>query len=126
MGLMRRTSLSPDDRLIARLLAPPDLRDGMESLTYWHQRRQRLSWYRFRARREAVRMSAHWERRVRSAMLSPRGASVGARAAAGVMLTSIRLRRWSRRTAVVLTVAFGISLLVAPLVGVLLLLIRSF
>ena len=31
-----------DDELLARLQAPPDLSDGLDSLAYWQGRRERL------------------------------------------------------------------------------------
>src|SRR6185503_12727718 len=49
-------SFASDDELLARLQAPPDLCDGVESLAYWRTRLGRLPWYRRRARREASRM----------------------------------------------------------------------
>jgi hypothetical protein len=45
---------STDDQLLVRLLAPPDLDDGVQSLDYWRGRSRRLPWYRWGARREAV------------------------------------------------------------------------
>src|SRR5204863_7656809 len=42
--------LSPDDELLARLQAPPDLRDGVEALAYWRGRRPPLPWDRRRAK----------------------------------------------------------------------------
>ena len=43
---------STDEELLGRLLAPPDLKDGVESLEYWRRRSRQLPWYRIRARRE--------------------------------------------------------------------------
>ena len=71
--------LSCDDELLARLQAPPDLSDGLDSLAYWRGRRERLPWYRRRAKREAARMVFVWERRVRAAMLRQRGAPLASR-----------------------------------------------
>ncbi|MBV9534635.1 MAG: hypothetical protein JO321_04385 [Solirubrobacterales bacterium] len=123
---MRRAFAStPDDRLLAQLQAPPDLRDGMHSLAYWRDRRQRLSWYRVGARREARRMIIRWERRVRDAMFVQRGVPITVRASAGLLLTRSRMRRWSRRAAVALTATFGISLIAVPFVAALVLLIRA-
>jgi hypothetical protein len=93
---MRRHRVSRDDRLLARMQSPPDLSEGVESLAYWLDRRQRLPMYRIRARREADEMIVRWERRVRSAILSQPGVPIRTRASAGVLLARTRLRRWSR------------------------------
>ena len=89
--------LSRDDELLARLQAPPDLSDGLDSLAYWHGRRERLPWYRRRAKREAARMVFVWERRVRAAMLRQRGAPLASRFLAAWLLASGPLRRSARR-----------------------------
>jgi len=89
--------LSPDDELLARLQAPPDLRDGVEALAYWRGRRQRLPWYRRRAKLEAARMIVVWERRVRAALLRQRGAPLGARVHAARLIVGAGLRRSARR-----------------------------
>lgn len=122
---MRRALASPDDRLIARLQAPPDLSEGIRSLAYWHERRQRLSWYRVRARREAIRMIIRWERRVQDAMFSQPDAPIAARAAAGLLVTRTRLWRWSRRAVVGAMVVVGISVLAAPFIAALVLLVHA-
>ena len=70
---MRTGSRSDDDQLVRRLLAPPDLEDGVQSLGYWWGRSRRLPWYRLKARREAARMTARWEQRVRAALIAQRG-----------------------------------------------------
>jgi hypothetical protein len=88
---------STDTRLPARLLAPPDLDDGVESLDYWRQRRQRLPWYRIRARREAMQMMVHWEQRVGAAIVSQNRAPLEARLSACVLVARTRLGRWTRR-----------------------------
>ena len=125
MNVMRRVFASADDRLLARLQAPPDLNEGIRSLAYWHERRQRLSWYRVRARREAMRMIVRWERRVHDAMFSQPGVPITVRASAGLLVAGIRIRRWSRRVLVAVTVAFGVSLVAAPFVAALVLLIHA-
>ena len=89
--------LSRDDDLLARLQAPPDLSDGLDSLAYWRGRRERLPWYRRRAKREAARMVFVWERRVRAAMLRQRGAPLTSRLLAARLLASGPLRRCARR-----------------------------
>ena len=122
---MRRALASTDDRLLEHLHAPPDLGEGMHSLTYWHQRRQRLSWYRLRARREAGRMIVRWEQRVRDAMFSQPGVPITVRASAGLLVTRIRIGRWSRRAVVTGTIAFGVALVAAPFVAALVLLIHA-
>ncbi len=96
MGALRQT----DEQLLRQLHAPPDLHDGVESLTYWQRRSRRLPWYRIRARREAVRMTALWERRVGAAVFSQRHASLESRVAAGSLVARTRLARWGRRGAV--------------------------
>ena len=121
---MSRAPATSDDRLLARLRSAPDLSDGIESLAYWHERRRRLSWYRVGARREAARMILRWEDRVRDAMFSRSAAPIGARFSAGMLLARIHLRRWRLRSVIGVTViAFG-TVLVAPVVLAVLLLIR--
>jgi hypothetical protein len=125
MEAMRRAFASADDRLLARLQAPPDLREGTRSLAYWYERRQGLSWYRVRARREALRMILRWERRVRDAMLSQPGVPMAVRASAGLLVARTRIGRWSRRFTVVATVLLTVSLMAAPFVLALVLLLRA-
>jgi hypothetical protein len=69
---------STDEQLVGRLLAPPDLDDGVEALDYWRRRSRQLPWYRIRARREAVRMTVRWERRVGAAIVSQQRAPLEA------------------------------------------------
>jgi len=92
-----RFTESTDDRLVRQLLSPPELDDGVESLDYWHRRGRRLAWYQFAARREAVRMTTLWERRVGEAALSQRHASLEARLSAGALVARTRFGRWTRR-----------------------------
>jgi hypothetical protein len=87
----------PDDVLLRRLNAAPELDDGVEALDYWHRRGRRLPWYRFRARREAIEMTRLWERRVRAAALSASQASLEARLTAGTLVARTRVGRWMRR-----------------------------
>ncbi len=107
---------STDEQLLRRLLAPPDLDDGVESLDYWRQRSKQLPWYRIHARREAVRMTARWEQRVGKALVSQHRASLEGRFSAGVLLAQTRLARWTRRAriAVLATVATVIVLVALP------------
>ena len=116
-------SFASDDELLARLQAPPDLCDGLESLAYWRTRLGRLPWYRRRARREASRMILVWERRVLAALLADRGAPLWARVRAARLVAAGPLRRWARRGGVVL----GTATLVVLTAGLLALdlLIRS-
>ena len=114
---MRRAFASADDRLLARLQAPPDLTEGLQSLSYWHARRQRLAWYRISARREATRMILRWERRVRIAMLSQRGVPIAVRTSAGLLVTRTHLWRWSRRAAVGAVAAGIVTAMALPLVA---------
>jgi hypothetical protein len=122
---MRAGSPSTDDRKLAALQAPPDLSDGVQSLAYWRERSRRLSWYRIRARREAERMTRRWEQRVRAALVSQRGVPLAVRASAGLLVARTRLRWWSWRAAVVVSVTVMVALLAAPAVAALLLLIRA-
>jgi hypothetical protein len=114
---MRAAPVTTDDRLLARLQAPPELGDGVQALDFWRQRSQRLPWYRVRARREATRMTLRWERRVRRAMLSQRGVPVGARTSAGLLVARIHVRRWGRRGAIGVTAAVCVAVFSAPLVA---------
>jgi hypothetical protein len=113
---------SNDDRLVRRLLAPPELDDGVESLDYWHRRGCRLPWYRFAARREAVRMTTLWERRVSAAVLSAehRG-SLDARLSAGALVARTRIGRWMRRARAAVLATMTTVLVVATIVTVTLL-----
>lgn len=94
-----------DEQLVGRLLAPPDLDDGVESLDYWRRRHQQLPWYRFRARREATRMMVRWEQRVGAAIVSQRREPLEARVSAGVLLARTGLSRWTRRAAIAVLAA---------------------
>ena len=98
---------STDEQLLGRLLAPPDLNDGVESLDYWSRRSRRLPWYRIRARREALRMTVRWEQRVRATLVARHRAPLEARVFAGALVVRTRLARWTRRarTAVLATMA---------------------
>jgi hypothetical protein len=109
--------MTTDDRLLARLQAPPELGDGVQALDFWRQRSQHLPWYRVRARREATRMTLRWEHRVRRALVSQRGVPVGTRASAGLLVARIRLRRWGRRGAIGVTAAVCLAVFFAPLVA---------
>ena len=114
---MRRAVLSTDDQLLARLQAAPDLSEGIESLSYWRERRGRLSWYRVRARREAAQMIVRWERRVRRATLSQPCVPIGVRISGGLLVARTRFGRWGRRTAIVMTAVTGLTVLAAPFVA---------
>ena len=92
---------STDEQLLRRLLAPPELADGVESLDYWHRRCRRLSWWRIRARREAVRMTVRWEQRVGAALVSQRWTPLEVRSSAAVLVARTRLARWTRRAGIV-------------------------
>jgi hypothetical protein len=91
---------SADEQLLVSLLAPVELDDGVQSLDYWRGRSRRLPWYRWGARREAVRMIVRWEHRVGEALVSQRRAPLEARLAAGVLVARTRLARWTRRAAI--------------------------
>ena len=77
---------STDEQLFGRLLAPPDLGDGVESLGFWSRRSRRLPWYRIRARREAIRMTVRWEQRVGAALVSQHRAPPEARVFASALV----------------------------------------
>jgi hypothetical protein len=94
-----------DEQLLVRLRAPPDLDDGVQSLDYWRRRSRRLPWYRWGARREAMRMIVRWEQRVGEALVSQRRAPLEARLAAGVLVARTRLARWTRRAGIVVFAA---------------------
>ena len=96
MGQRRST----DEQLLGRLLAPPDLDDGVESLDYWHRRCRRLSWWRIRARREAVRMTIRWEQRVGAALVAQHWTPLELRSSAAVLVARTRLARWTRRAGI--------------------------
>ena len=120
--MMRRWG-STDEQLLGRLLGPPDLDDGVESLTCWSQRSRRLAWYRIRARREAVRMTVRWEQRVGAALVSQQRASLEARVLAGALVAKTRVARWTRRagiavlTAVTAVVVIGTISILAALIA---------
>lgn len=111
---MRPFPLSADDALLARLQAPPDLREGTEALAYWRGRRQRLPWYRIAARREATRMSLAWEQRVRAALVRQRGLPTEARLRAARLIAGIWFKRSLRRAAVVVAGMAVMLLVFAP------------
>ncbi|HEX8854247.1 MAG TPA: hypothetical protein VF752_01505 [Thermoleophilaceae bacterium] len=83
------------------------LEERLEALAYWRQRRARLPWYRRSARREAERMVAAWEPRVRSALvLDPRAPLPVRLNAAGLVLRTHAGRAVQRvRRAALMTVA---------------------
>ena len=99
---MRTRSRSTDEQLLRRLLAPPDLDDGVQSLGYWRQRSRHLPWYQMSARREAAQMTIRWEQRVGAALVAQRGAPASIRLSAGLLLARTRLRRWTRRARIAL------------------------
>lgn len=76
------------------------LPDALESLTYWRQRHARLPWYRRAARREASRMAARWERRVRAAVMRQTEVPLAERLDAAKLLARICAARWGRRAGV--------------------------
>lgn len=94
---MQTRPLSYDDELLARLHAPPDLDDGLESLLYWRGRRDRLPWYRRRARREAAQMIVVWERRVRAALMHQPAVPLAVRLEGVRLIASGVAGRWFRR-----------------------------
>jgi hypothetical protein len=121
---MRDRFLSSDDQLLARLHAAPDLRDGIEALAFWQERRRRLAWYRPRGRREATRMILRWERRLRNAVISQPGVPISLRASAGLLVARTHMRRWSRRGVIVASVIVGVTVMAAPFVAAVALLLH--
>lgn len=124
---MRTHSPSSDDRLLARLLAAPDLHDGLQSLGYWRQRSRYLPWYRMRARREAARMTIRWERRVSEALMTQRGAPISTRLSGGLLLARTRLGRWTRRARIALlaTVTVALAIVAVPVAATLVFLLHA-
>lgn len=118
---------STDKQLLGRLLAPPYLEDGVESLEYWRRRSRQLPWYRIRARREAVRMTVRWEQRVAAALFSRHRAPIESRLAAGVLIAQTRLTRWTRRVGIVVvaTVTAVVMLVAIPAVAALVYLLHG-
>ena len=118
---------STDQQLLARLLAPPELDDGVQSLEYWRRRRRRLPWYRWGARREAMRMIVRWEHRVGRALVSQRRAPLEVRLEAGVLVARTRLARWTRRAgfAVFAAVMTAVVLVAVPVMAVLVYLLHA-
>jgi hypothetical protein len=118
---------STDEKLLGRLLAPPQLEDGVESLEYWSRRSRQLPWYRIRARREAGRMTVCWEQRVAAALVSRDRAPFESRLSAGVLVARTRLTRWTRRVGlvVVATVTSVVVLVTIPAVAALVYLLQA-
>jgi hypothetical protein len=108
-------------------MGPLDLADGVESLDYWRRRTRKLPWYRVRARREAVRMTARWEQRVSAALVAPRYAPLELRVSAGVLIARTRLGRWTRRAGIVAlaTVTTVVALVAVPAVAALVYLLHA-
>jgi hypothetical protein len=119
-------SLSADDELLVHLQAPPDLREGVESLAYWGRRRQGLPWYRLAPRREAARMTVAWERRVAAALIRQPGLALAPRLQGARLIAVTRLRRLARRVAFGAVGATAAVLVLAPVAILLELLLRVF
>jgi hypothetical protein len=119
IGVVRRNLLPSDEQLHTQLRGAPELSDGIESLNYWQARRQELSWYQIRARREAATMARRWEERVRATVLSHPSLPIAARVSGGVLVARTGLRRWQRRVAIGARLTVGAALLVVavPLVA---------
>lgn len=117
--MVRRNLLPSDEQLQSQLRGAPELNDGIESLNYWQARRQELSWYRIRARREATTMARRWEERVRATVLSHPSLPVTARLSGGVLVAKTGLRRWQRRAVMGarLTVAAAAMIIAIPLIA---------
>jgi len=104
---------SKDEQLLGRLLAPPDLDDGVESLGFWSRRSRLLPWYRIHARREAVRMTVLWEQRVGAALVSNHRVPLEASIRAGALVARTRLARWTRRAGIAVLAAVTAVLVIA-------------
>jgi hypothetical protein len=124
---MRTRGRSDDELLLTRLLAAPDLEDGVQSLGYWRQRKRQLPWYRVSARREAAWMTIRWEQRVGAALIAQRGAPIAVRASAGLLVARTRLGRWTRRAriAVVATGTIALALVAVPAVAAVVFLLHA-
>jgi len=118
---------STDEQLLGRLLAPPDLDDGVGSLDFWSRRSRRLPWYRLRARREAVRMTLRWERRVGAALVAQHRVPLETHVFAAALLARTRLARWTRRVGIVALAAVTavVVLLTIPVVVALVYLLNA-
>jgi hypothetical protein len=112
---------------LAELLAPPALDDGIQSLTYWRDRRRRLPWYRISARREAARMMLRWERRVAAGLLAQRELRASTSLRATLLLARTRIARWGHRAkiAVLATVSIVLAIVVVPVIVSLVLLLHA-
>ena len=118
IGQQMNLRRSRDEQLLGRLLAPPDLDDGAGSLDYCHRRSRRLSWWRVRARREAVRMTIRWEQRVGAAVVSQQWTPLQARTSAAVLVARTRLARWTRRAGIaVLAIVMTVVVVAAVQIG---------
>lgn len=62
-------------------------------------------------------MTRRWERRVRGAIVSQRGAPINLRLSAGRLLARNLFRRWLRRIVITTTVLITAAVALAPLVG---------
>lgn len=114
--------------MLDAMLRPSDLTDGVESLDYWRQRSRKLPWYRIRARREALRMTARWEQRVCAAIVSGAYAPLELRLNAGVLVARTRLGRWTRRASIfaLATVTTVTALVAVPVVAALFYVLHAF
>ncbi len=110
--------LRPDEQLLGRLLAPPDLDDGVESLGFWSRRGRQLPWYRRRARREAARMTVRWEQRVAAALVTQHRVPLEARVFAAALVARTRLARWTRRAGIVALAAVTVPVVLVTITGV--------
>jgi hypothetical protein len=115
---MRVGLLSSDDELLARLHAPHELHEGVESLAFWRRRLRRLPWYRRGAKREAARMVSTWERRVGAALIRPGTATLHDRLGAARLVVSGPLRRWGRTLAGAALVLTTVVVLVPTLLAI--------
>jgi len=86
-----------------------------------------LPWYRWGARREAMRMIVRWEHRVGRALVSQRRAPLEVRLEAGVLVARTRLARWTRRAgfAVFAAVMTAVVLVAVPVMAVLVYLLHA-
>jgi hypothetical protein len=106
---------------VAHVQSTPELSDGVESLHYWRDRQERLSWYNVRARREAARMIIRVEDRLRETLFYHPSAPMAARLSAGVMIARGRFGRWKRKAkrGAAAVVGLSIAIIAIPLIALL-------
>jgi hypothetical protein len=69
-------------------------------------------------------MILRWERRLRNAVISQPGVPISLRASAGLLVARTHMRRWSRRGVIVASVIVGVTVMAAPFVAAVALLLH--